>query len=332
MSSTPRPPVSVIVAGTFSIIAGVLGAFFALTAIATFSMADLPRGTAFPDFMRPVLTVMWAIFLLCAVFAVVVGIQVIRLRNWARISLLVIAGCLLFFGVIGILVIFVTMFLAPLPDSRVSRSLLVSVLAVTYGFPIAISLWWLILFTRRSIAMHFHSSAVTAASSKAISSFRLSKPGCPMPVRVIGWYLASFALVLPLVPFLPVGIPAIYFGHIFHGPAAMLLYTLNFALLVIPGLGLLLLKRWSYQLTIASQLVICASSISSALSPAYVETMRAMFAQMHAPEFIPVTDNMLSYLGYFSLLGLLIPVAILITLVVVRRQFFAAADADAAGT
>jgi len=79
--------------------------------------------------------VTWTLFLCCAVFLVVVGIQVIRLKNWARIALLIVAGCLLFFGVIGIAVIFVTIFGAAPTDPVVSKAVLASVLAVTYGIP-----------------------------------------------------------------------------------------------------------------------------------------------------------------------------------------------------
>jgi hypothetical protein len=320
------------VAGITAIIGGAFGAFFNLAAITMFSIVDLPRGMAVPDFMRSVAIVIWSLFFLCAVFVIVIGIQVIRLRNWARISLLVIAGCLLFFGVIGIGVIFTTIFIMPVPDPRVSRFLLASILAVTYGVPIAISLWWLILFTRSSVAAQFHSSAVATtgipAGSPDASSFRLSKPGCPLAIRIVGWYLASFVLLIPFLPFTIGHFPALFFGHLFRGPTAFFIYLANFVLVSLPGFGLLLLKRWSYPLAIASQLFLCANGIATAVSPAYTEMMRSMLAQMNVPQLPPGTEEMLKYSRYFNLLGLVLPVAILVTLTVVRRQFFVASDAD----
>src|SRR5205807_1336621 len=108
---------------------------------------------------------------------------------------------------------------------------------------------------RASVVAQFHSSAPLDAQSPVISTFRLSKPGCPLAVRIVGWYLASFVLFLPFLPFFPKRIPAFFFGHLFRGPAALMFLFL-----------------------------------------------------------------------YFALLSLAIPIAILVTLLVVRRQFFAAAS------
>src|SRR5439155_4763619 len=200
MTSTSRASSSIVAAGIFAILGGVLGALFNLAALILFSFSKFPPGATYPDFMRPVLYVVWIFFLFCALFLVVVGVQVIRLQNWARIALLIIAGCLLFFGVIGIAVIFVTIFGAATVDPVVSKAVLASVLAVTYGIPIAIALWWLLLLTRPFVISQFHSSsALNVQSSAVISRFHLSKPGCPLAVRIVGWYLASFVLFLPFL-------------------------------------------------------------------------------------------------------------------------------------
>jgi len=329
MTSTPRASSSIIAAGIFAILGGVLSSLFNLAALILFSFSKFPLGATYPDFMRPVLYVIWTFFLFCAVFLVVVGIQVIRLRNWARIALLIVAGCLLFFGVIGIAVIFVTIFGAAPTDPLVSKAALASVLAVTYGIPVIIALWWLILLTRTSVVAQFQSSATLDAQSPVISTFRLSKPGCPLAVRIVGWYLASFVLCLPFLPFFPKRIPVFFFGYLFRGPTGLIFLFLYFALLIIPGFGLLLLKRWSYPLTIASQLLVCANGLAATFSPTYTEMVRSALAAMSLPELPPTAEQMLNYSRYFNLLSLTIPIAILVTLLVVRRQFFAAARGTA---
>jgi hypothetical protein len=326
MTSTSRASSSIIAAGIFAILGGVLGALFNLAALILFSFSKFPPGAIYPDFMRPVLYVIWTFGLFCAVFLVVVGIQVIRLKNWARIALLIVAGCLLFFGVIGFAVIIVTIFGATPTAPLVSKAVLASVLAVTYGIPVVIALWWLILLTRTSVVTQFHSPAALESQSPVISTFRLSKPGCPLAVRIIGWYLASFVLFVPFLPFFPKRIPAFFFGHFFRGPAALLFLFLYFALLIIPGFGLLLLKRWSYPLTIASQLLVCANGLTATFSPTYTEMVRSVLAGMNLPELAPTAEQMVNYSRTFNLLSLTIPIAILITLLVVHRQFFAAAD------
>ncbi|HEX9233123.1 MAG TPA: hypothetical protein VF863_01800 [Candidatus Acidoferrum sp.] len=326
MTSTSRASSSIIAAGIFAILGGVLGALFNLAALILFSFSKFPPGAIYPDFMRPVLYVIWTFGLFCAVFLVVVGIQVIRLKNWARIALLIVAGCLLFFGVIGFAVIIVTIFGATPTAPLVSKAVLASVLAVTYGIPVVIALWWLILLTRTSVVTQFHSPAALESQSPVISTFRLSKPGCPLAVRIIGWYLASFVLFVPFLPFFPKRIPAFFFGHFFRGPAALIFLFLYFALLIIPGFGLLLLKRWSYPLTIASQLLVCANGLAATFSPTYTEMVRSVLAGMNLPELAPTAEQMVNYSRTFNLLSLTIPIAILITLLVVHRQFFAAAD------
>ncbi len=326
MTSTSRASSSIIAAGIFAILGGVLGALFNLAALILFSFSKFPPGAIYPDFMRPVLYVIWTFGLFCAVFLVVVGIQVIRLKNWARIALLIVAGCLLFFGVIGFAVIMVTIFGATPTAPLVSKAVLASVLAVTYGIPVVIALWWLILLTRTSVVTQFHSPAALESQSPVISTFRLSKPGCPLAVRIIGWYLASFVLFVPFLPFFPKRIPAFFFGHFFRGPAALIFLFLYFALLIIPGFGLLLLKRWSYPLTIASQLLVCANGLAATFSPTYTEMVRSVLAGMNLPELAPTAEQMVNYSRTFNLLSLTIPIAILITLLVVHRQFFAAAD------
>ena len=325
MPSTPRASASIIVAGIFAIFGGALGVFFPLLALILLS-TGAGIGVPFPVALRPFLYGVWIVLILCALFVVVVGIQVIRLRNWARISLLVIAGLMLFFGVMGIVVIFVTLFISTPADPRISQGLLATILAVIYGIPTAISIWWLILFTRSPVLAQFHASAALEPPRLPSAMSVFNNPECPLAIRIVGWYLGSFVVVIPFIPFLPGSVPAMYFGHMLFGPAAIATYILNFALISIPGIGLLLLKRWSYSLTIASQVLASANAIYTTLSPSYEANTRSLFEKMNVPTLPSDADQMLRYSRYFSLLGLLIPIAILITLWVTRRKFYEAAD------
>jgi hypothetical protein len=332
MSSTPRASASVIVAGIFAILAGAWVALLSVAALILFSSARFAKSSLFPAFMLPVLIFFWIFLLLCGLFLSVVGIQVIRLRNWARISLLVIAGLMLFFGVMGIAVIFVTLFISTPADPRVSRGLLAAILALIYGIPTAISVWWLILFTRRSVVAQFHAFAALQAPRVPSTMSVFNNPECPLAVRIMGWYLGSFILIIPFIPFLPSSVPAMYFGKVFFGPAALGVYAFNFALISIPGIGLLLLKRWSYPLTIAGQLLASSNAIFTTSSPSYEANVRAVFEKMNIPNFPSNTEQMLHYSRYFNLIGLLIPTAIVVTLVIARGKFYEAANRASQGS
>src|ERR1700688_3248003 len=111
MDSAPRASTSIIVAGIFAILFGVIGTLSSLGSLILFS-TGLGLSIPLPAALRPFLYVTWLIALLCALFVVAAGIQVIRLRNWARVSMLVIAGCLLFFGLMGMIVMFVSAFVS----------------------------------------------------------------------------------------------------------------------------------------------------------------------------------------------------------------------------
>jgi hypothetical protein len=326
MPATPRASTAITVAGIFAILSGACVALLSVATLTLFSSTRFAKSSLFPAFMLPVLIFFWIFLLLCGLFLSVVGIQVIRLRNWARISLLVIAGLMLFFGVMGIAVIFVTLFVSPPADPRVSRGLLAAILALIYAIPTAISAWWLILFTRSSVVAQFHDFAMLQAPRAPSTMSVFNNPECPLAVRIIGWYLGSFILVIPFIPFLPSSVPAMYFGKVFFGPAALGVYAFNFALISIPGIGLLLLKRWSYPLTIASQLLASVNAIFTTSSPSYEASVRAVFEKMNIPNFPSNTEQMLHYSRYFNLIGLLIPIAIVVTLFIARGKFYEAAN------
>src|SRR5260221_2459347 len=324
MNTSPLASTSVIVAGIFAILVGVIGTLSSLASLILFS-SGLGVGFPFPDPLRPFLYVTWIIALLCALFVVFTGIQVMRLRKWARVSMLVIAGCLLFFGLMGMVVMFVSAFVSIPMQPTVPQGLLFAILGITYGIPGAIAIWWLILFTRRSIVAQFQALAAIEPPRAPSSLSVFNNPECPLAIRIVGWYLGSFVIVIPFLPFVPSSVPAIFFGHVYFGLAAAALYIANFAFISIPGIGLLLLKRWSYPLTFASQLLACANAVYSTLSPSYEASLRTMFEKMKMPEIPAYTAQMLHYSRYFSLVGLFFPAAILVTLYVSRQKFYEAA-------
>jgi hypothetical protein len=334
MALPPRASASIVAAGVIAILGGSFAAvslaasFFVISRI-TYS----PYGASLSPAMRPILYATWTFFLLCAVFVIVAGLHVIRLRNWARLALLAAAACALLFGAVGLGVIFVTIYFTP-ADPAVSKPLLASILAFIYGLPILVAVWWLILFTRRSVADQFHAATTARAETSPASTSLLNNPECPLAVRIVGWYLASFVLFLPVLPFLPSRLPAFYFGHAFRGPFAIALHFLTFALLAIPGIGLLLLKRWSYPFTIATQLLFCLNCLFIAFSSSFASNMRATFDELGLPASLPAAaETSLHQIRYMLLLSLIIPVAILIILFAHRRAFFAAAgsSSDQAG-
>src|ERR1700756_3948250 len=106
-----RASASVVAAG---VVATIGGSFAAISILASFFMISRISLSSYPiaihSAMRPILYATWTFFLLCAAFVIVAGVPVIRLRNWARIALLVVAGGALLFGTVGLGVILVTIY------------------------------------------------------------------------------------------------------------------------------------------------------------------------------------------------------------------------------
>src|ERR1041385_4346015 len=98
MPVTERASSSILVAGIVAIVGGVLATLFSLAALILFSTIPVTGSIPLPAMMLPILYGTWLFLSLCGIFVAVTGIHAIRLRNWARLSLLIIAGCLLIFG------------------------------------------------------------------------------------------------------------------------------------------------------------------------------------------------------------------------------------------
>jgi len=321
----PRATASVVAAGVIAIIGG---SFAAISILASFfiisrmSLSSYP--TAINPVMRPILYAIWTFFLLCAAFVIVAGVHVIRLRNWARIALLVVAGGALLFGTVGLGVIFVTIYFTP-ADPAVSKPLLASVLAFIYGLPILVAAWWLVLFTRRAVVGQFHAAARMEGSRT--SPPLLNNPKCPLGIRIVGWYLASFVLFLPVLPFISSRIPALYFGHVFRGPAAISVHFISFAILAIPGIGLLLLKRWSWPLAVATQLLFSLNCVFIAFSSSFESNLRSMYDGLGVPApLAPDTAALVRGMRWLFLISVVMPLAIFVVLCIYRRPFYSAAE------
>jgi len=96
--------------------------------------------------------------LVFSVFGIATGIGLLYLRNWARISVLIWSGLLVFFGTIGIPVAYLTSF-SPTPNAPAlppeSMQVVRWILLVICGLPLLIGGWWLVLFNRKSVKAHF---------------------------------------------------------------------------------------------------------------------------------------------------------------------------------
>jgi hypothetical protein len=328
MDGSPKRSASV----TAAAVVAILGSLFLLLccSVAFFGILSLKlTGTTaeLPPFVRTAALVTQGFMICLCLFGIATGIGLIYLRNWARISILTWGGLCVFFGAIGILIGFFALS-SPLPNApalpaegmAAVRWILVSI----YGLPLLAGIWWLILFSRKSVKAQFAGTSGTPDPSLP------QKPRCPLPIAVLAWFYITTILNLLFLPFFHFHVPVLVFGWLLPRGIGLTVLILNCVALFLAGIGLLKLKPWSYSLTIGLQLFWLASTIVTMVSPNYYAVMdsflKEMQASLHLPENQFLPNNITHHYGWAIGVGLLAGGAILGLLVYYRPRFLEAAS------
>jgi hypothetical protein len=193
------------------------------------------------------------------VWGVTTGIAIFRRRGWARISIVVFAAMVVFFGATGL----AAMLLMPQPDNpSVNARLAGTVRHAIEGVYMALALvgaWWLALFNRASAKRYF------APGGGAVETAR------PLSVSVIAYYLLAGAAGTALCAAL--GAPALCFGAVVTGWTAMAVYSFYTAVQVYLSAGLLQLDEKARIWAIVYFVAGAANSILLVGGPAFASRM-----------------------------------------------------------
>jgi hypothetical protein len=243
-----------------------------LTALTTFAgifARHQPSIAPTPHFLTYFVLAISVFYAALAVWAILTVIGILRLRPWARYSILIIGAGL---AVIGVFAVFGTL---------VSRSVLPTLqaqqpatdphlMSILFLFMAAINLliaavgsWWLVYFNLRSVRELF-ANPLSLPATVAGTSSRFSQT--PTAIKIIGGFLllsSVCCLFCVLLPF-----PAFFLGVILSPPTTHILYLCFAALTGWMGYGLLNLKESARLATIAFQLLGCAN-VALALLPWY---------------------------------------------------------------
>jgi hypothetical protein len=302
--------------------------------------------SAMPPELRPILAIVYLLFLGVSICQLIVGIQILRRRNWARIAMLVWAVFMAAFCVV-IIAVMMFAFSMPLPqpsDARDIGPVLIFVklfVLLFYSVPLAVGIWWLILFTRPRVIAAFQSSkayATTApldASGFPTPSFPVApssprKPTIPIPIAIVAALDASGAVSLVLALFIPLPFqpPSFLFGiHIQNLPYKIILALIGIAYAVFV-VGIFKLKRWGLDSLIAVKSLFLLSSIVTLFNPKFMEAMDEMMRSVVArysafpgrPPFFSHSFQEAMY-GFSYALG----VALVAVMLIYRARFLKAA-------
>jgi hypothetical protein len=273
------PSTAVVAAGIVGILVGL---FTILIAVATIGgMFMLPPGNpaAIPPFARSWVIVMMGLFAALAIFGIFTGVGVLRLKKWARVSMLVWGGVMAAFS--GVMLLFMAFVALPgMPaDPSFSLPFLRILIAFIYGIPFLIGVWWLLLFNKSAVKEQFLPLATSDGQLAATP-----QPRCPLPLAIlagISIFSAGFSLLLPFTNF-PINL--IFFGYRFQGVIGVLLFYLSAGLLLTGAIGMLRLKRWSYPLMLGQYFFWMASGTITLVSPNYDRNLHEIMSQMNLPE------------------------------------------------
>src|ERR1700739_3107151 len=130
---------SVIAAAVIGILASLLAILSTIAAIVGLSVMPPGNVAAIPPFAKSMVVAMMVLFAGLAIFGIFTSVGVLRLKNWARISMLIWGGVMAIFC--GLALVFVAF--GPLQEppgpSLISLSYVRLLFSVVYGIPFLIA-------------------------------------------------------------------------------------------------------------------------------------------------------------------------------------------------
>lgn len=291
-----------------------LGGLFAVAAMRFAPPRSMPMPTSF---LRGALIFDGVLDLAFVAWGIASGVGLIRLRPWARISMLVFSGIMIFFCLIPMLIIpFVP--LPPQSDTLPSNfDLVFRIGAVAfYGLFVALGAFWLYFFNKRSVKDQFKGIPVPEGLAAE------SRPQRPLAIVILAWLLIVGGCFTPFALFMR--IPAFFFSFVLLPHWGELFYG-TFALLsVVAGVGLLKLRAWGWILAVGIQSIGLLNLLSMILIPgalarfeSLLQSQRTAMGLAEAPTVIPAALSMWIGLG----IGTLVASAILVILLAYKRAF-----------
>ena len=212
---------------TASAIVAILGSIFALL-FAVLAIASLFIETTQPQPPNKAQFVIAgaSMFIALAGIGIWTSVGLLRLRSWARTSILIFAGVLVGMCIFSLVVTMAV----PIPPAMAStEQTFRRTMAVAFGIPLAIGVWWLIQFNTRSTKGAFASPTAGAASPRSLS----------ITVIAVANIVGGASILIAILT----RSPLFLFGAILHGWIAGVIYAVFAALSLFIGKGLLELRE-----------------------------------------------------------------------------------------
>jgi len=318
---------------TISAVVVFIGSGLALLsgALMILGFAVMPVSDSTPAFTRGAGLFTAVLMLGLAGWGVVTGINLLHLREWSRISMIVFSGLLLVMGVPGLLMMLVMPLPAPptpalppgapLPPMEHLMTAVRVGIAIFYAVLALLGGCWLYFFNTRPIKEHFRGSGTTASSWGPAALAPSELPGAPkrpVSITIIAYLALVGACMFPILNILH--LPLTFLGFFFSGGKATLIISGYMCVQLLMAYGLLRLEKWGRSLAIYYFNFAIFNSIISVILPGAQARYEEATAAMQTSMGLPPTP--FQFPIWFSLVFSLPMIAIQLWFVVTRRQAF----------
>ena len=325
MDEQNKAPASVTAAGIVAIVGSLLVLFGGLMGFLGLQISPATNGRRLSPAVMTMAESMLGCIIVLGVLGIATGVGLFRLRNWARISTLIWSGITVVFCVLVIGLLAITPF--PTQPNAAMNPGVVRVLGqIFYAVPLAIGIWWLILFNSKSVAAQFRQSVPARVDDSGFPSEVESMPKsqCPLPVMTIGAFLVLSSLCVLFIFFFPA--PVLLFGHPVRGLAGIVVWLAFCVMGGAAGIGLLQVKPWGYWLALGLQVFWLLSGPVTLMSSKYPEYMREVLTRTQERLGVSSSSYSVEQVRPYAFVGLLAPLLIAALLTFYRTRFFEAAQ------
>ncbi len=299
---------------TIAAVVAIIGSVFSLLCGLFTLLGTLLQSVTTPatPFLKYSLFITSALLLGLAAWGIATAIGLFRLHRWARTSILVFSGLLIFFGAISAL--FIVFIPIPVPEN-VPHQFMVGVrigVAMFYLLWVAVGLWWLYLFNKAAVKKQFLGDLPATDRSPK-----------PLSITVIAWFLLVGGILMPFWALLRM--PAAVFGLILMGWKGSLVCMIYAAAGLYLGVGLLKLKPLSRTLAVYFFLFGILNSLLFAVLPGRAARMAASInllpPEMRSPDAVALVATS----WWFTLVMPLICMGVPLWFLITRKKAFLAA-------
>jgi len=244
------------------------------------------------------------------------GVGLLNRKGWARISMLIFSGILLFFTLPGLVMIPFLPFQAqstqPVPAS-VFTAIKIG-MSVFYAALSALAAWWLYFFNTKRVKEEFR----TGAAGVPEAAGEIGTPKRPLSIAIIGWYLlVTSPLFLVMVIF---HFPIFFFGYMVTGSAALAILLTMAGVQIISGIGLLKLRPWGRVVSICYFIFGMVQAVLSAVLPGSNGRFQEAMATVMARFGTPVAP--IHFSPWFSVLSVIPLYGVLLWFLFARKRAF----------